>query len=170
MSSEPERQRLPFEPHQSRKKQGKKPIEASQPEGKEAKNPPATKKAEKSKTNSPSKRSNTPSQRAVPEAVSRRMISRMAVLSGVPTFLGISTFVASYFVITNHWLELPNAAVVLVSMAFFGLGVLGLSYGVISASWDEEIPGSALGWKEFTINLERLTAAWRTAGKKDSET
>lgn len=170
MSSEPERQRLPFEPRQSRKKQEKKPIEAAQTDGKQTKNPPSAKKAEKSKTNSPSKPSNTPSGRAVPEVVSRRMISRIAVFSGLPTFLGISTFIASYFVITNHWLDLPNSAVVLVSMAFFGLGVLGLSYGVISASWDEEIPGSALGWKEFTTNFERLTAAWRTAGKKDSET
>ncbi len=169
MSSEPERQRLPFEPRQSRKKQEKNPIEAAPTDGKQTKNPPSAKKAEKSKTNSPSKPSNTPSQRAVPEVVSRRMISRIAVFSGFPTFLGISTFIASYFVITNHWFDLPNSAVVLVSMAFFGLGVLGLSYGVISASWDEEVVGSALGWKEFTTNLERLTSAWRTAGKKDLE-
>jgi hypothetical protein len=57
--------------------------------------------------------------------------------------------------------------VVLVSMGFFGLGVLGLSYGVLSASWDEEIPGTKLGWQEFTTNLGRMTSAWRSAGQKD---
>jgi len=54
-----------------------------------------------------------------------------------------------------------------VSMGFFGLGVLGLSYGVLSASWDEEIPGSKLGWREFTTNWGRMTSAWRSARQKE---
>jgi hypothetical protein len=104
---------------------------------------------------------------AIPEAVSKRMVRRMALLCGIPTVLGISTFFGSYFLVTNLGLKLPNAAVVLVSMGFFGLGVLGLSYGVLSASWDEEIPGTKLGWQEFTTNLGRMTSAWRSAGQKD---
>lgn len=103
---------------------------------------------------------------AIPKAVSQRMARRMALFCGVPSVLGISTFFTSYFLLTRDVVALPNVAVVLVSMGFFGLGVLGLSYGVISASWDEEIPGSSLGWSEFNINLGRLTEAWRSAGKK----
>ncbi|MCT7951101.1 PAM68 family protein [Ancylothrix sp. C2] len=165
-----ERSRLPFEPAKNRKKSASQRSEASPTPSKEAKKKPNPKPIEKTESKSKTKQPVTKAKTAVPEAVSRRMISRMAVFSGLPTFLGIATFVASYFVITNNWYDLPNSAVVLVSMAFFGIGVLGLSYGVISASWDEEIPGSALGWKEFTTNFERLTAAWRTAGKKDTET
>jgi UDP-N-acetylmuramyl pentapeptide phosphotransferase/UDP-N-acetylglucosamine-1-phosphate transferase len=104
---------------------------------------------------------------AIPEAVSKRMVRRMALLCGIPTVLGIATFFGSYFLVTNFGLKLPNPAVVLVSMGFFGLGVLGLSYGVLSASWDEEIPGTKLGWQEFTTNLGRMTSAWRSAGQKD---
>jgi len=51
---------------------------------------------------------------------------------------------------------------VLVSMGFFGLGVLGLSYGVLSASWDENRVGTLLGWQDFTQNLGRTIAAWRS--------
>ncbi|HAJ61537.1 MAG TPA: DUF3464 domain-containing protein, partial [Cyanobacteria bacterium UBA8543] len=95
--------------------------------------------------------------------VSKRMVSRMALLCGIPTVLGLSTFFVSYFLIKNIGLKLPNPAVVLVSMGFLGLGVLGLSYGVLSASWDEDLPGTWLGWQEFTTNLGRMRAAWRSA-------
>jgi hypothetical protein len=106
---------------------------------------------------------------AIPEVVSKRMVRRMALLCGVPTVLGIATFFVSYFLVTNLGLKLPNVAVVLVSIGFFGLGVLGLSYGVLSASWDEEIPGTLLGWNEFTTNLGRMTAAWRSNRQNKAE-
>ena len=103
----------------------------------------------------------------IPEVVSQRMVRRMALLCGIPTVLGIATFFVSYFLVTNVGLKLPNVAVVLVSMGCFGLGVLGLSYGVLSASWDEDVPGTKLGWQEFTTNLGRMTSAWGSAGQKD---
>jgi len=70
----------------------------------------------------------------------------MALFCGA-NCLGMATFCCQ--VINHGWLKVPNVAVVLLSMGFFGLGVLGLSYGVLSASWDEEILGSKLGWQEF---------------------
>jgi hypothetical protein len=144
--------RLPFEPRQKRKKTAK-----AKPEPVASKTTP-----QEDKRVSASKEST-----AIPEAVSKRMVRRMALLSGIPTALGIATFFASYFLVKNMGLKLPNAAVVLVSMGFFGLGVLGLSYGVLSASWDEERLGTILGWREFTTNLGRMTSAWRSAGQKD---
>jgi len=89
------------------------------------------------------------------------MIKRMALFCGVPTALGVSTFFASYFIVTNDLFKLPPTAVLLVSLGFFGLGVVGLSYGVLSASWDENMPGTALGWTEFRLNFGRMTDAWR---------
>lgn len=103
---------------------------------------------------------------AIPEVVSSRMMRRMALLSGVPILLGVLTFVGSYFIVVNDLFDLPNTAVLLVSMGCFGLGVLGLSYGVISASWDEETSGSLLGWTEFTTNFQRLVGAWQEARQK----
>lgn len=94
------------------------------------------------------------------------MIKRMAFLCGIPTALGMSTFVVSYLLVVKDLFEVPTYAVLLVSLGWFGLGVLGLSYGVLSASWDEETPGSWAGWNEFTTNVGRMTAAWRSSKNK----
>jgi hypothetical protein len=92
----------------------------------------------------------------------------MAIFSGVPTLFGMLTFVISYLVIKQGGIKLPNSAVLLVSLAFFGLGVLGLSYGILSASWDEE-PGSVFGAEQVGKNFNRLRQAWRAARQKRLE-
>ena len=61
----------------------------------------------------------------------------------------------------SHDLPLPTYAVLLVSLGWFGLGVLGVSYGVMSASWDEESSGSALGVAELRTNWSRMSSAWQ---------
>ena len=102
------------------------------------------------------------SESGIPKAVSRRMVGRMAVFSGIPTALGMLTFVASYLVVINDLVALPTYAVLLVSLGWFGLGVIGLTYGVLSASWEEEEgAGSRLGIAEFKTNLGRTIAGWR---------
>lgn len=98
----------------------------------------------------------------IPEQVSQRMIRRMAIFCGVPTLLGLASFPVSYFVL-QQGIELPNVAVLLVSLGFLGLGVLGLSYGVLSASWDEDAVGTVLGWPEFQLNLGRTLESWKEA-------
>jgi len=151
-SSNSSDQRLPFEPRQKRKKTPKtQPAPAAS-----SKSTKPEQKATKSKESM-----------AIPDVVSKRMARRMALLCGIPSVLGIVTFFASYVLVTQVGLKLPNVVVVLVSMGFFGLGVLGLSYGVLSASWDEDVPGTTLGWQEFKTNWGRMTAAWRSAGQKD---
>ena len=146
------KERLPFEPTSTRKKTPKKavpaPVAGGQDEG--------MKKSAASKAQSA----------AIPEVVSRRMARRMAFFCGIPTTLGMLTLIVSYLIITNHIYKLPNTAVLLVNLAFFGLGVLGLSYGALSASWDEDRLGGWLGWQEFTANASRLTASWRAAKQK----
>ena len=145
-----QRERLPFEPAKKRQKSAKKtpaPVETPDKSGKKT---PVSKE-----------------EMAIPAAVSQRMARRMAFFCGIPTALGMSTFVASYIILTNAWFDLPNIAVVLVSMGFFGLGVLGLTYGVLSASWDEDVAGSLWGFQEFTTNFGRMTAAWRASRQKN---
>lgn len=138
--------RLPFEPARSnRHKSAKtKPAQGTAPQRQD--------KGQR----------DTPDSTAIPAVVSQRMVRRTALFCGLPTALGMLTFIVSYLVVSHNWFKLPNVVVLLVSIGFFGLGVLGLSYGVLSASWDEEIPGSKLGWKEFTTNWGRLTSAWRS--------
>jgi hypothetical protein len=102
----------------------------------------------------------------VPEAVSKRMVKRMTFFSGIPTLLGMMTFVISYFIVKQGGVKLPTSAVLLVSLGFFGLGVLGLSYGILSASWEEDQPGSLLGFEQFGVNFARVRTSIKEAKAK----
>lgn len=88
----------------------------------------------------------------IPPEVSRRMVRRVLVFCGIPSLIGLSSFFVNYYLLVNHVLALPSYFTLVESLAFFGLGFLGISYGVLSASWDPE-PGSLLGIGEFRRNL-----------------
>ncbi|WP_413160771.1 PAM68 family protein [Capilliphycus salinus ALCB114379] len=166
MSSERPRQSLPFEPKKSRKKASKA---ESQPAREPANDTPAreTRKSAEKKTAKPSNRKPaTREEAAIPEIVSQRMLFRMAILSGVPLFMAISIFVASYFIVINEVFVLPNTAVLLASLGCFGLSVLGLSYGIFSTSWDEDQAGTVVGWQEFKLNIGRTVQAWKEARRE----
>jgi hypothetical protein len=51
-----------------------------------------------------------------------------------------------------------------------GLSVLGLTYGILSACWDEEADakGSLLGVAEFKINFGRMKAAYRASKEMEA--
>lgn len=172
MASEAHRDRLPFEPSKKRQKPAKtKPTSTGDvkpektPVSKNTKQSEAVKPVLK-KTKPETVKRLTKEEMAIPQVVSTRMARRMAVFCGIPTFLGVATFVICYVVVSQGLVKLPNVAVLLASMGFFGLGVIGLSYGVLSASWDEEIVGSTLGWQEFKVNLGRMASTWRETRQK----
>ena len=170
MPADPQGGRLPFEPSKKREK----PVDGSKKQPETPKKSVKPQKTKKSKNQAPtsaiaeSKQAPpyTKEEMAVPKIVSDRMARRMALFCGVPTFLGMASFVVSYVIVSQGWFKLPNVAVLLVSMGFLGLGVLGLTYGVLSASWDEETLGSRLGWQEFRTNWERMVSAWRSTRQK----
>ncbi len=161
MSTEPSRNPLPFEPQKKRKKTAKTQPETEPNKTAPKKDKPTT--VAKEKSNTAAKKSIPKESMQIPDAVSNRMIRRMVVLCGIPTVLGISIFFVSYLLFHNMGIKLPNSAVLFASLGCWGLGVLGLSYGVLSSSWEEDNPGTVLGWQEFRINLERMTSAWRAA-------
>jgi hypothetical protein len=97
---------------------------------------------------------------AIPDAVANRMARRIAIATGIPTFLGMGVFIASYVLVSRHLLDIPPSATLLASGACFLLGLLGLSYGVLSASW-EEASGSLLGVEQIPVNLARVKASVR---------
>jgi hypothetical protein len=94
-------------------------------------------------------------QQAIPEAVANRMARRIAIATGVPTVLGMGVFIGSYVLVSRHLLDIPSSATLLASGGCFLLGLLGLSYGVLSASW-EDGPGSLLGREQIPLNLSRI--------------
>ena len=168
--------RLPFEPSQKKKSvkiDSNYAVEKSNKKPKREKPPSISKFSKVEKEEQPNDRKVAKkSQRSsrdsgtIPEVVSKRMARRMAIFCGIPSALGMVTFIASYLLLVKVGIKLPNVAVVLVSMGFLGLGVLGLSYGLISASWDEERVGTRVGLEEFNLNFKRLTGAWKSARQK----
>lgn len=153
MPPESKKDRLPFEPRKNKKKVPKVAPSAVAP----------VVAGEAAKESLPET-----SLKAIPRAVSQRMARRMAVFCGLPTALGVSTFFLFYWIVSHDLLELPSYVAFVVSLSLFGLGFIGLSYGIFSASWDEDRPGSWLGWEDFKANFGRTIAAWRT-GKKEVE-
>jgi hypothetical protein len=156
MPSSANRDSLPFEPKSKQKKDNKRNFSNS---------------AEKQNIPSPSTANNrqkNSSLREIPEIVSKRMVRRMALFSGIPTGLGILSFLVFYVIVSQEWFKIPNTAVLLVSMGLFGLGVLGLSYGILSTSWDEDRVGTWWGWSDFTVNFGRLTSAWKSTKQQST--
>ncbi|MEO0824148.1 MAG: PAM68 family protein [Cyanobacteria bacterium J06635_15] len=180
-SEDSKRDRLPFEPSSNRKKSEKQagPVQSSdqasktatsassgqQRTGKWTKPSKSPAKAEKRAVQGRASREDT----SIPEVVNRRMLKRIAFFSGMPTILGVFIFFASYVLLTQGVLEFPKVVVLMSTLLCFGLGVVGLSYGALSASWDEEISGSTLGWSEFRLNFGRMTSAWRSARESSSK-
>ena len=101
----------------------------------------------------------------IPKYVANRMARRIAFTTGIPTLSGMGVFIGSYFLISKGIAEI-SPTLTLVSSAFcFLIGLLGLSYGILSASWDFN-PGSFLGFENIKPNINRIKDAFKSS-KKD---
>ena len=104
----------------------------------------------------------------IPKYVADRMARRIIFTAGIPTILGMSVFVVSYIVVTRNIAEIPPSSTIAISALFFLLGLAGLSFGILSASWDKE-PGSFFGIENLPLNIERAKAAFRPASQNFDE-
>ena len=98
----------------------------------------------------------------IPKYVADRMARRIFFTAGIPTILGMSVFVVSYFIVTRNIAEIPPSSTIAISALFFLLGLAGLSFGILSASWDKE-PGSFFGIENIPMNIQRAKAAFKPA-------
>ena len=100
----------------------------------------------------------------IPKYVANRMARRIAFTTGVPTLSGMGVFIGSYFLISKGIAEI-SPTLTLVSSAFcFLIGLLGLSYGILSASWDVKA-GSLLGFENIKPNINRIKDAYKISQK-----
>jgi len=104
----------------------------------------------------------------IPKYVADRMARRIFFTTGIPTILGMSVFVVSYIIVTRNIAEIPPSATIAISALFFLLGLAGLSFGILSASWDKE-PGSFLGLENIQLNIKRAKAAFKPASQNYEE-
>ena len=98
----------------------------------------------------------------IPKYVADRMARRIFFTAGIPTIMGMSVFVVSYIIVTRNIAEIPPSSTIAISALFFLLGLAGLSFGILSASWDKE-PGSFFGIENIPMNIQRAKAAFKPA-------
>ena len=122
--------------------------------GFETKNPVPTLKKSTSKNK-------TTKSSGIPKYVANRMSRRIIITTGLPTLCGMGVFIGSYYVISRDIAEIsPTITLVTSAMCFF-VGLLGLSYGILSASWDPQ-PGSLLGLENIKPNINRIKDAFKS--------
>merc|ERR1711976_4909 len=96
-----------------------------------------------------------------PTQISNDMLTRIIIFAGVPVFTGFLMFPAFYYLKVVQDIDLPTWVVYIATGLAFGGGLAGISYGVLSASWDPRRKGSALGLTEFKANLPILMEQMR---------
>ena len=115
-------------------------------------------RAQSGKGNPKPARRSGPSQQVIPDAVANRMARRIAIGTGIPTVMGMGVFIGSYLLVSRQIFDVPPGATLAASGGCFFLGLLGLSFGVLSASWEEK-PGSLLGTEQIGLNISRLRSS-----------
>ncbi len=109
-----------------------------------------------------------PKNSGIPKYVADRMARRIFITAGIPTIMGMSVFVISYIIVTRNIAEIPPSSTIAISAIFFLLGLAGLSFGILSASWDKE-PGSFFGIENIPMNIQRAKAAFKPATQNFDE-
>ncbi|XP_016200584.1 protein PAM68, chloroplastic [Arachis ipaensis] len=100
----------------------------------------------------------------IPEVVTNRMISRMGFSVGIPLGIGLLFFPFFYYLKVGLKIDVPTWVPFIVSFFFFGSALLGVSYGIVSSSWDPLREGSLLGWNEAQKNWPVFWQSLRGGG------
>ena len=96
----------------------------------------------------------SPEEGVMPEVVSNRMLRRVVPFAGLPVAGSVVLFGGFYFANTQLGLDLPPSIVAYSTQALLLLSFAGITYGVMSTSWDEEEEGSFLGFEEAKTNVK----------------
>jgi len=67
------------------------------------------------------------------------MLNRMIVFFGVPVFGGLAIFVGAFFYSKKYDLVVPPSIIAYATQAPFVLGLVGITYSILSSSWDPEV-------------------------------
>ena len=102
----------------------------------------------------------------IPKYVANRMARRIAFTTGIPTISGMGVFIGSYFLISRGIADISPTITLVSSALCFLVGLLGLSYGILSASWDLN-SGTLLGIENIKPNINRIKDAFKN--KKDTQ-
>ena len=111
--------------------------------------------SKKTKLKKITKNNNQAPNSAIPKNIANRMARRVAITTGLPTISGMGVFIISYLIVSRGIADIPPALTLLTSAGCFLLGLFGLSYGILSASW-EDTSGTLLGIENIRPNIEKV--------------
>eukprot|EP00536_Pseudo-nitzschia_multiseries_P012619 jgi/Psemu1/244743/estExt_Genewise1.C_4920034 len=92
----------------------------------------------------------------IPEKVAQRMGKRMLPFVGIPLFGSMGAFAGFWYMATYRDMEFQPVLVAGTTIALLLIGLVGITYSMMSASWDPEREGSVLGTDEFSRNIENI--------------
>lgn len=92
----------------------------------------------------------------IPEKVAQRMGKRMLPFVGIPLFGSMAAFVGFWYMATYRDMEFQPVLVAGTTIALLATGLIGITYSMMSASWDPERDGSVLGTDEFSRNIDNI--------------
>mmetsp|Transcript_82389 Transcript_82389/g.228590 ORF Transcript_82389/g.228590 Transcript_82389/m.228590 type:complete len:309 (-) Transcript_82389:144-1070(-) len=103
----------------------------------------------------------------MPEKVAQRAAKRGMVIGG--SFYGVmlGVFAVGIFLFKTQELIIPPTLMAFVTLALLALAIGGSSYGMMSASWDEDREGSLLGTEEFGKNVKAIGEGFRRMSMQD---
>ena len=109
--------------------------------------------------------------RGIPQAVTDRMLKRISIFSGVPLLLGFTTGPTFYALKVFAHVDVAPWQFFFASTATFGAALVGITYGVMSASWEPAREGTFWGVEEIRANIPVLlqNVAGKAAGKDGSD-
>mmetsp|Transcript_25901 Transcript_25901/g.60782 ORF Transcript_25901/g.60782 Transcript_25901/m.60782 type:complete len:310 (+) Transcript_25901:163-1092(+) len=92
----------------------------------------------------------------IPEKVAQRMGKRMLPFVGVPLLGGMGAFVGFWYMATYRDMEFQPVLVAGTTIALLAVGLVGITYSMMSASWDPEREGTIIGTDEFSRNIDNI--------------
>ncbi|KAL5813092.1 hypothetical protein ACOSQ3_028042 [Xanthoceras sorbifolium] len=102
----------------------------------------------------------------LPQAVLDRIIVRIVVSVGLPLATGLFLMYLFGLVKEQQLWDVPVWVPSLSTFVTFSASAMGLAYGPISASWDEDRKGSLLGLEEFQKNWVEI---WEEEEEDDDD-
>lgn len=92
----------------------------------------------------------------IPEKVAQRMGNRMLPFVGIPLFGSMAAFVGFWYMATYRDMEFQPALVAASTIVLLAVGLVGITYSIMSTSWDPDREGSLLGTDEFSKNVDNI--------------
>ncbi|KAG5188670.1 hypothetical protein JKP88DRAFT_234176 [Tribonema minus] len=102
----------------------------------------------------------------IPDLVANRMLARMIPFFVLPVLAGVGVFVYFFVLAKRYDTSFQPGMVAFATQAPFAISLVGITYAILSASWDPEREGSALGFDEFRSNAGAILEGLRRSSER----